>query len=240
MPNAPRPWIVTPHTPIEKLDDDLWALESEVPGINGLRRRMTIVKRSDGRLAFYNAVPMDDAARAEIEAWGKPAFLILPHRSHTLDAPSFRERFNLETYAPPGELDPLRAKLPMTIKSIDELPADPHLAWELVQGTKKTAEPILVTKSADGARTTLVFSDSVQNMPRDGAPFMMKLLGFAGTRPRVVPVWRFVSGLKDRKALRAQLERLAASPGLTRLVFSHGTTTTAGAADALRAAAADL
>ena len=76
MAKPPRPWIVTPHDRIEKLDDNLWAVESAVPGVP-VRRRMCIVKRTDGQLLFLNAVPLDDQSLAEVSAWGRPAFLVI-------------------------------------------------------------------------------------------------------------------------------------------------------------------
>jgi hypothetical protein len=64
-----------PHGPLERLDDNLWAVESDVPGIPGLERRMSIVRRADGGLLFYNAVPVRDAVLGEIRALGAPAQL---------------------------------------------------------------------------------------------------------------------------------------------------------------------
>src|SRR5439155_2276977 len=91
MPKPPRPWIVTPHDIINKLDDNLWTVESPVPGVP-IRRRMCIIKRSDGQLVFHNAVPLDDAALAEVTAWGKPAFLVIPHNQHGIDAHAFMHK----------------------------------------------------------------------------------------------------------------------------------------------------
>jgi len=44
-PKDPGPRIVLPHRPLEKLEENLYAIEGEVPGTPGLRRRMTIVRR---------------------------------------------------------------------------------------------------------------------------------------------------------------------------------------------------
>ena len=98
---ATRPWIVTPHDPIEELDGNLWSVESDVPGFPvgcGMRRRMCIIKLQDGRLAFYNALPLDEAALAKVRAWGTPSVLIAPIYFHTLDARPFAEELGLQTY----------------------------------------------------------------------------------------------------------------------------------------------
>src|SRR5689334_2890046 len=104
-----RPWTVTPHGPIEKLDDNLWALSSPVPGMK-IQRRMSIVRRSDGTLLFYNAVPMDDRTLDEIKAWGKPAFLVVTHDQHMIDGDAFREKLGLAVYCPRATHEKVRAR----------------------------------------------------------------------------------------------------------------------------------
>src|SRR5438270_11955513 len=109
MAKPPRPYTVTPHGPIEKLDENLWAVESKVPGLP-IRRRMAIVKRSDGQLAFLNAVPLDDAALAEVTAWGKPAILVIPHDQHGIDAHGFAEKLGCKIYGPKANEAKMRAR----------------------------------------------------------------------------------------------------------------------------------
>ena len=44
----PRPWKVTRHDPIEKIDENLWAVNGDVPGYPPaarFQRRMQIVER---------------------------------------------------------------------------------------------------------------------------------------------------------------------------------------------------
>src|SRR5947209_15898064 len=43
-PTMPRPWIVTPHRPLEKLDDNLWALDADMPNKAPFNRRMAIAR----------------------------------------------------------------------------------------------------------------------------------------------------------------------------------------------------
>ena len=92
-----------PHAPLERLDDNLWAVESDVPGIPGLERRMSIVRRADGGLLFYNAVPVSDAALGEIRALGPPAQLVIPQHLHMIDAHAFRTKLGVRVYAPARE-----------------------------------------------------------------------------------------------------------------------------------------
>ena len=56
------------------------------------------MKLSDGRLAFHNAIPLDDAALADVRAWGKPAILIVPHHLHAMDAHAFQAKLGLSAF----------------------------------------------------------------------------------------------------------------------------------------------
>ena len=70
MAKTPRPWTVIPHGPLEQLEDNLWVVESPVPGPSGLDRRMSIVRLSDGRLLFHNAVPLDEPTLDALTRYG--------------------------------------------------------------------------------------------------------------------------------------------------------------------------
>jgi hypothetical protein len=75
-PKAHTRWTVLPHAPIERLSERLWRIEGALPDMP-LRRVMAIARRSDGGLIVHNAIAVDDAALAEIEAWG-PVAAITP------------------------------------------------------------------------------------------------------------------------------------------------------------------
>ena len=67
MANAPRPWTVTRHDPLEQIDENLFAINGDVPGFPAAAafpRRMSIVRLKDARLLFHNAIPVDDATLA--------------------------------------------------------------------------------------------------------------------------------------------------------------------------------
>lgn len=234
-----RPWIVTAHDPIVKHEDNLWTVAGDVPGLNGIRRRMAIVKLADGRLLFYNAIPLDDATLAEVKAWGRPSLLIIPNFAHCIDGVAFRERLGLEVYGPAAD-----KKLPARIQvdgDLAALPADPSIHVEQVAGCK-LGEPVLTVSSGPGgARKTLFFSDAMMNVRhgRGLRGFVFKLLGFTGDQPRVAAPWKtmFVS---DKGALRAHYDRWAAVPGLVRLIPTHGDIVESDPVGALRGAAATI
>ena len=227
MAKTARPWTVTPHDPLQKLDENLWAVESPVPGIP-IRRRMCIVKRSDGQLLFLNAVPLDDKTLAEVTAWGKPAFLVIPHDQHGIDAHGFQQKLGVKIYGPKKNEAKMRAKWDVA-GTIEDLPADPSVKFESLDGTK-TGEPVGVVRS--GNRVSLLFSDAYQDNTGYKLPLPLKMLGFGGG-PKIVPIYKFLF-TKDKAALKAHFERLSALPGLERIVPCHGAITSSDAAATLK------
>ena len=232
MNRVPRPWTVSPHGPIVKLESNLWVVEGAVPVPGGIKRRMAILRRGDGSLIFFHAMPLDEAAMGEIAAWGRPTTLVLGHDQHAIDAEPFATRLRLTIYGPAPNLAKLRARGLEITGSLAELPADPHVRFEEVEGTR-TGEAVGIVTSND--RVSLLFADCCQNSPAAGMVFPLRVLGFAGG-PKVVPVFR-VLFMSDRARLRAHLERLTALPGLARLVPFHGSVVEADAGAALRRAA---
>jgi len=233
MAKPPRPWIVTQHDPIQKHEDNLWTVEGGVPGLP-FRRRMSIVKRADGTLLFFNAIPLEEAALAEVKAWGTPSVLVVPHDQHMIDARAFAEKLGLQVYGP-KECDAKLRQRAEIAGPLEAVPPDPSIRIEGVAGVKN-GEPALIVKS--GERTSLLFSDVIMNNPKESIGFFPRMMGFAGG-VKIVPVFRMMF-LKDKKALRAQMERWSELPGLTRIVPSHGGIVSSSASEALRAASGTL
>ena len=229
-----RPWIVAPHDPIEKLDDNVWAVQGSVPGLPH-KRRMTIVKRADGTLLFYHAVPLRDDALAEVLAWGKPAYLVIAHDSHGIDAQPFRDRLGLKLFGPKSQVAKMRAKFD-TDGALEDIPPDPAVTVEEVAGTKSD-EPIVIARSGNGARTSLAFCDAFQNNDPAVTPWILRMIGFTG--PKVPPVFKLFF-MRDKEALRAEFQTWAAIPGLARLIPCHGPIVHSDAAGTLRRAAQAL
>ncbi len=230
MAKPPRPWIVAAHDPIQKLEDNLWTVDGDVPGI-AFRRRMAVARRDDGRLVFYNAVPVRDEVLAEIQAWGKPAFLIVPNRFHRLDAHAFRARLGVQLYCAAQVEKLVRAVAPVDGR-VEDFPGDASVSVALVDGTKN-GEVVMVVRS--GPRASIVFSDAFMNVARSTG-IVTTLLRTAGG-PKCPPLFR-LAAVRDKKAVRSHLERLAATSGLARLVPSHGDLVERDAASTLRQVAA--
>lgn len=231
MPQPPRPWTVERHGPIEQLEENLWTVSGDVPGIPGLRRRMAIARRADGDLVFFNAVPVSDEALGQIRALGRPRFLVVPQHLHMIDAHAFREKLGVKVYAP--RLGRARVEQRVEVDgTFEEMPPDPAVRVESVPGFR-TGEGVAWVRS--GERTSLVVADVVLNVP-DGPGLqglLFRLLGMTGPGPRLpLPVKLRVVG--DRAAVRRWMEAAAATPGLARIVVSHGRNVDRDAAGVLR------
>src|SRR5258706_8421016 len=84
-------WTVLDHAPIEKLTENAWSVSGVMPG--GNQRRMTIARRSDGKLVIHNAIALGDAEMKELEAFGRPSYLVVPNGFHRQDAIIYKQRY---------------------------------------------------------------------------------------------------------------------------------------------------
>ncbi len=164
MAKKPRPWIVTRHDAIEKLEDNLWSVCGDVPGIP-FTRRMFIIKRADGSLMFYGmAIPLEETALAEVTAWGRPAILLVTHDQHMIDARPFAEKLGLRVYGPKPCEAKMRARAEIA-GLLEDAPGDPTVEIVAVDGAK-TGEPAVIVRSSGGQRVSLLVSDVIQNNPK--------------------------------------------------------------------------
>jgi hypothetical protein len=236
MPKPFETWTVCPHGPIEKVSETLWRVSAPVPGAP-FPRTMIVVRLSDGRLVIHNAIALDDREMKELEAWGTPAFLVVPSAAHRIDAKIYKNRYpGVQVVGPRGGKKKIDEIVKVDATEVDFGNAD--VRYEGLDGTGE-GEGVLVVRSPSG--TTLVFNDVLMNMKTlpGFSGFMMGLFGFTGPALKVsAPSRMFV--VKDRKALRAELEKRATTPNLTRVEVCHGDAVTQDPAAALRNAAATL
>ena len=194
---------------------------------------MTVLKRSDGTLLFYNAIPVDDATLAQLRALGTPKQLIVPNQFHALDAAAFAHRLGLTAYCPTVAIEPLASRL--TCLPIAQLPLDAGLEVFSVEGFK-THEAVLLL----GGKT-LLLADLITNVPHQGGFYglMMRFIGFTGPKPVLPrPVRKRVG--RDLPAVGALMRKLAAIETLSRIIPSHGAIIETNAREALREASLDV
>ena len=236
-PKAHTRWTVLPHAPIERLSERLWRIEGALPNMP-LRRVMAIARRSDGGLVVHNAIAVDDAAIAAIQALGPIAAIVVPSGYHRLDAGVFHDRYPAaRVICPRGARAKVEQVAPVTGGYEDE-PADPAIALETLDGTAAN-EGVMIVRDGDG--TSLVFNDIVFNMPhqRGVSGFVLRFLTASTGGPRVSRIARWFIA-RDKPALRGHLERLAATPALRRILVSHHEVIDRDPARVLRDVAATL
>jgi hypothetical protein len=216
----PRPWTVLPHGPLEDLQPNLKGVRGSLPH-GRLGRYMSVARLTDGRLAFYNAVPLGEPDMQRLEAWGTPAILYVPNRFHRLDLHAFKQRYpELKLFCSQGARARVEQAAPVD-GTQDELPSsgEVEVQWIPLRGTKAD-EAVMQVRF--GTQTTLCFGDAVMNIPHLGGfeGLVLRLLGSSG-----VPKVTFIAKLalvKSKAELADHLRELATLPGLTRLVPTHG------------------
>lgn len=236
MAKAHETWTVLPHQPIEVLAENLWRVEGGLPDMP-LRRVMTIVRREEG-LVVHNAIALDAASMARIDAWGPVQYLVVPNGFHRLDAKVFKDRYPQARVLCPRGARKKVAEVVAVDGSYEDFPADERVRFETLAGLKKS-EGVMIVRSSDGV--TLVFNDAVFNMPhgRGLTGWILKHVTQSTGGPRVPRLVRLLL-MNDREALREHLVRLAGLPEVVRAIVSHHETITGDVGAALRVAAARL
>jgi hypothetical protein len=211
-------WIVRPHGKLEQLSENIWWTWGSLPGMS-LKRSMVVARRHDGDLVIHNAIALDDEGMRKIESLGEPRYMIVPNAGHRLDAPAFKNRYpSLQVFAPRGGRDAV-TKVVHVDGIYEDFPADADVQLEMLHGVGD-AEGAMVVRSNDGV--TIVLNDAVFNMDRKRDPlgFLFTTLLGSAPGPRVSRLVKLLF-VKDKKALREDLERFAEHPDLVRLVVAH-------------------
>ena len=213
-------WTVLPHGKLTLVDDNLLTVQGELHmPIGDFPRRMTVARLRDGRLVIYSAIALDEDEMQALERFGSPTFLVVPSDRHRMDAKIWKDRYpEARVVAPAGVRKQVEEVVP-----VDETApnfGDPQVKFITVPGTEEH-EAALVVRTWSG--TTLIVNDLIWNL--DDRPgfggWLFRVLGFTGSEPRI-PTMVELREIKDKDALRGQLERWARIPGLNRIIVSHG------------------
>lgn len=244
MPGVFKEWTVLPHSKLGRVDDDLLTVTGNLPMPMGeFPRRMTVVRLRDGRLVIFSAIALDELEMQALEAWGTPRYLIVPSDIHRKDARIWKDRYpGLFVITPAGARDKTAEIVTVDATSVDF--DDPGVSFVTVPGTEQHESALVINGgggTTDGGGTTLVVNDLIWNV--DDRPgfggWLFRLAGFTGSEPKI-PTFVALKGIKDKPALKAQLEHWAALPGLTRIIVSHGDIITKDPAQVLRGLAESL
>lgn len=219
VPRPPKEWKVLPHGKLTKLDDNLLTVTGELHVPMALPRRMTVVRLNDARLVIFSAIALDAKEMTVLEAFGRPAFLIVPSDKHRLDAKAWKLRYpSIQVIAPEGSRARVQKKVP--VDTATPAFADPNVQFVTVPGTGGK-EAALVVHSPNG--TTLVLNDLVGNIKNESGVggWVLRMAGFAGDQAQIPRVVKKIL-VKDPDALRAQLLEWSEIETLKRILVSHG------------------
>ena len=231
-------WTVLPHGKFSQIDDGMLTITGQIRmPLGSFPRRMTVVRLRDSRLVVWSAIALDAPEMATFDAFGRPAFLIVPNDHHRLDARVWKDRYpQVKVVAPKGS----RAKVEKVVAVDTTAPdfGDPEVRFVTVAGTRER-EAALVVRTRNG--TTLVLNDLVGNI-RDSSGVTGWLLGLAGFAGASAGIPRVVKRnlVKDANALRAQLLQWAEMEKLKRILVAHGEPIEANPRQTLRDLAASL
>jgi hypothetical protein len=220
MPKSFEHWKVLPHGKLTPVDERILTVTGDLHmPLADIPRRMTIARLADQRLVVFSAIALDEDSMRELEAFGTPAFLIVPNDHHRLDAKAWKERYPaMQVVAPEGA----RKKVEEVVRvdTTDPRWGDPDVQFVTVPGTRGR-ESALVVRSAGG--TTLVLNDVVGNIHGESGfgGWFLRRMGFAGDEPHIPrPVKLMI--VDDKAALRQQLLQWASIDTLKRILVSHG------------------
>lgn len=211
-------WTVLPHDPIVEHHESFWTVKGSMPSPS-VKRVMSLARMQDGRVVVHNALALDEPQMKKLEAWGKPSFLVVPGGFHRQDAKIWKQRYpDMVVLCPFGAKKSVGAVVTPQ-GSYDDLPQDPNVRLVHFAGLKK-GEGYLWVKGPNGD-VSIVVNDAICNVPKAFALSGTNIfLGPTGV-PSVPRVVRMML-MNDKKALRAQLESIAAEPNLKRVVLAHG------------------
>jgi len=220
MPAILDHWKVLPHGPLTAVDDKVWTVTGTLHmPVGDFERRMCVVRLRDGRLVIWSAIALDESEMARLEAFGRPAWLVVPGDDHRMDAKIWLQRYpHLDVATPAGARDKVLEVVPVDSSAPDF--DDPDVQWITVPGTQGH-EAALIVRGAKG--TTLIVNDLIANLrhPHGFSGWMLKLMGFAGDEPNI-PAVRRMAMVKDVHALTDQLRSRSDLPELRCILVSHG------------------
>jgi hypothetical protein len=229
---------VLPHGELERLSENLFRVEAPLVKGPPIVRVMTVARLRSGELIIHSAIALEEAVMKELEALGNVAYIIVPNHWHRLDAARYARRYpKAKVLCPPGS----RKKVEQVVR-VDGLfadfPGDERVRFELLEGVGEV-EGVMIVEEDEGP--TLIFTDVLFNMPhqRGVSGFVLRRLTQSSGGPRISRLVRLAL-IKDRRALRAHLERLAELPRLQRIVVAHHEVIDREPAEVLRRVAQSL
>jgi hypothetical protein len=229
-----KEWTVLPHGALTRVNDRILTVvgDLEMPLMH-LPRRMTVVRTGAGELVIFSAIALDEPGMTELEAFGRPAFLVVPSERHRLDAPSYSRRFPNLTVVGPGA----GAQKIGEVVRVDT--STPDFGDPSVRYVEIAADSALEVDGEDGL--TLIVNDLIGDIHGEGGlgGWLLRVMGFAGDDPHVPAPVKLLLG-KHKSEVARRFRQWAERDDLRRIIVSHGDPIVDDPRSALRTLAADL
>jgi hypothetical protein len=221
-----KQWTVLPHGKLTRINERIVAVVGELKmPLLELPRRMTAVRLSSGDLAIFSAIALREPDMAELEAFGRPAFLIVPSERHRLDAPAYAQRYPGITVVAPSAG---REKVANVVR-VDT--TRPDFGDPTVRYIEIAADCALEVDGDDGL-TIIVNEHGLGG-------WLLRVMGFAGEDPQVPGPVKLALG-KHKAEVAQQFRRWAERDDLRRIIVSHGDSIETDPRGVLRTLAASL
>ena len=229
-----KEWTVLPHGKLTRVNERIAEVVGELKmPLMILPRRMTVVRAATGDLVIFSAIALHEPAMAELEALGRPAFLVVPSVRHRLDAPAYVLRYpTLTVVAPQAGADKIADVVRVTTHAPDF--GDPTVRYVEIAG-----DSALEVDSEDGL--TVIVNDLIGDIHDEHGVggWLLRLTGFAGDEANVPGPVKLLLG-KHKSEVALQFRRWAEREDLRRIIVSHGDTIDVDPRGTLRRLAASL
>ena len=210
------------ETPLKEFAPGIWIADGPpVPFFTfPYPTRMALIRLADRGLFAWSPIALSPDLKAHVDALGPVRCLVSPNRLHHLFLGQWKSAYpQAKLYASPG-LSRKRRDLAFD----GELGEAPEPEWAAdvdqvpVRGSFLTEVEFFHRLSR-----TAIFTDLLQNLPRDWAPgwrgVVARLDGVCAPNPGAPREWR--ASFLNHRAARASLERILAWP-IERVVIAHG------------------
>jgi hypothetical protein len=170
---------------------------------------------------------------AELEALGRPAFLIVPSLRHRLDAPAYAQRYpSIIVVAPRAGKEKIAEVVRVDTSTPDFV--DPTVRYVEIVG-----DSALEVDGDDGL--TIIVNDLIGDIHGESGVggWLLRVMGFAGDDPHVPAPVKLLLG-KHKSEVAQQFRRWAQRDDLRRIMVSHGDTIMSDPRGVLRTLAASL
>ena len=203
---------------------ELWTLDADWQE-TAFRRRMTVIKTSDGGLVIHSAIDLPEHQWKELESFGPVEAIVIPNFFHDSEAPIYAKRFpGAEVFAPESILEKTKSRCPTSqVRCLERDWNESIWGKELhcipIQGLRVAAESAILHRSSG----TLILCDMAFNMNPDRfAPFERIIMGWnrvgKGFGPSRLATSFFI---KDRK-LAGQSFKEISELNFDRVIVNHG------------------